>query len=64
MIKNIIKRALFNYVGDGFCTSHNIAFLFAYQGRHRQYIHISKLAKKMNFNILAVPSGQGIIIKN
>lgn len=37
---------------------------FAYQGRERQYLYISKLAKKLNFNILIVPSGQGIIIKN
>ena len=36
---------------------------FAYQGRERQFLYISKLAKKLNFNILIVPSGQGIIIK-
>ena len=27
MIKNFINRALYNYVGDGQCTSHNVAFL-------------------------------------
>ena len=27
MIKNFIKRALYNYVGDGFSTSHNVSFL-------------------------------------
>ena len=37
---------------------------FAYQGRLRQYIYINKLAKRLNFSILTVPSGQGIIIKN
>ena len=37
---------------------------FAYQGRERQFLYISKLAIKLNFNILIVPSGQGIIIKN
>lgn len=37
---------------------------FAYQGRERQFLYISKLAKKLNFNVLIVPSGQGIIIKN
>ena len=37
---------------------------FAYQGRERQFLYISKLSKKLNFNILIVPSGQGIIIKN
>ena len=37
---------------------------YAYAGRNRQFVYINKLAKKLNFSILTVPSGQGIIIKN
>ena len=37
---------------------------YAYMGRNRQFVYLNKLAKKLNFNILTVPSGQGIIIKN
>ena len=37
---------------------------FAYIGRERQSYYINKLSKKMGFNILIVPSGQGIIVKD
>ena len=37
---------------------------FAYIGRERQSYYINNLSKKMGFNILIVPSGQGIIVKN
>ena len=37
---------------------------FAYIGRERQSYYISKLSRKLGFNILIVPSGQGIVVKN
>ena len=47
-------------------TKHGVVLLddYAYMGRNRQFVYLNKLAKKLNFNILTVPSGQGIIIKN
>ena len=36
---------------------------YCYINRHRQYKKINSLAKKLNFNILSTPSGQGIIVK-
>ncbi|EKD70807.1 MAG: hypothetical protein ACD_46C00389G0007 [uncultured bacterium] len=37
---------------------------YAYNGHHEQYSAMNVLAKKLNFEILTTPTGQGIIIKS
>jgi O-methyltransferase len=37
---------------------------YAYYGHNNQYVSMNALAQELSFNILSLPTGQGVVIKN